>query len=93
MRSATWKLSHTLKNLVLINAQTIVLFYTFSLALTQPRLYSDFGFPHTRAPYIGLLLFQFLYSPIQHVTQFLMHVASRRFEYEGGRVCGAVGQG
>lgn len=91
-----WRLNHTLKNLVLINLQTILLFYTFSLTLNQPRLYSDFGFTGAasrRAPYIGLLLFQFLYSPIAHVTQFLMHVASRRFEYEADEYAVRLGKG
>ena len=89
-----WRLWHTPKNLLLINLQTVVLFYTFSLALTQPRLYKDFGFDERkRATYVGLLLFQFLYSPVAHVTQFLMHVASRRFEYEADDYAVRLGKG
>ena len=87
-----WQLWHTPKNLLLIQLQTVFLFYTFSLATSQPRLYADFGF-HTRATYVGLLLFQFLYSPVAHVTQFLMHVASRRFEYEADEYAVRLGKG
>ena len=88
-----WKLNHSIKNLVLMQLQTAILFYTFSLTLTQPRLYSDFGFSGQRATYIGLLLFQFLYSPIAHVTQFLSHVLSRRFEYEADEYAVRLGKG
>ena len=83
---------HSIKNLVLIQLQTILLFYTFSLTLTQPRLYTDFGFT-SRATYIGLLLFQFLYSPMAHVSQFLLHVVSRRAEYEADAYAVGLGKG
>ena len=48
----------------------------------NPSMYNDFGFTDSRPTYIGLLLFSFIYSPVQHVTAFVMNIISRKFEFE-----------
>jgi STE24 endopeptidase len=59
----------------------------------NPRLYTDFGFTSARPTYIGLLLFSFIYSPVQHVTTFLMNVLSRKFEFEADEFAVKLGYG
>ena len=61
-----WQLGHTVKQLLLSQVQILLLFSLFALCVRHPRLYSDFGFAHTRAAYVGLTIFQWLFSPLQH---------------------------
>ena len=76
-----WRLNHTVKNLLVTQVQTFLLFWLFGQTLHHPSLAMNFGFS-TSSTYISLLIFQFLYSPIAHLTSFLMNVLSRRFEFQ-----------
>jgi STE24 endopeptidase len=76
-----WKLNHNLKNLILAQLSTLLQFWTFGQVMNTSSLYRDFGFEHS-STMIGLMLFQFLYSPINHMFSFLMNVLSRQFEFE-----------
>ena len=88
-----WRLNHTVKNLALLQLQTLSLFWLFGQTLHRPQLYRDFGFGGTRSTYVGLLIFQFLFSPIAHVSAFLMNVVSRRFEYQADAYAVQLGYG
>ena len=61
-----WKLSHTLKNFIVVELNLFASLYLFSLFMNDGDLYTSFGFD-TQPRIIGLLLFQFVYSPVGHV--------------------------
>ena len=78
-----WALNHTVKVLVISQAQIFILFYVFSQFINNKALYESFGFT-TMPVLIGLFLFQLIYAPVETVTTFLMNVLSRKHEFEAG---------
>eukprot|EP00808_Paulinella_micropora_P025824 g38423.t1 len=76
-----WKKNHTLKMMAVTQLHLLVTFWCFGRVMHDPDLFQAFGF-QTRATLIGLLLFVFLFSPMDHLTGFLMHILSRKFEFE-----------
>ncbi|GAB5356896.1 hypothetical protein AAMO2058_000327800 [Amorphochlora amoebiformis] len=78
-----WKLSHTIKNLCIIAIQMLAMLWLFSRFVGNEDLYKAFGFESTKnATFIGLMLFQSVYSPIGHVIGLLMNMWSRKCEFE-----------
>lgn len=88
-----WKLNHTVKNLVAAQINFLGMFWLAGHLIHEPRLYHDFGFHHTQATYIGLLLFSFVFSPLSHLIQFAQHVLSRRFEFQADAFAVELGYG
>ena len=86
-----WKLKHT--PVLLVSSMTILLLqlsaYTF--ISNSSGLFEDFGFHTTKPAFIGLLLFQYIISPIDVVIEFLSNMLSRLFEFQADRF--AVDQG
>eukprot|EP00457_Paulinella_chromatophora_P006758 gb/GEZN01006777.1/.p1 GENE.gb/GEZN01006777.1/~~gb/GEZN01006777.1/.p1 ORF type:complete len:474 (-),score=45.71 gb/GEZN01006777.1/:198-1595(-) len=76
-----WKKNHTLKIMAINQVQITIVFWGFGRVMHDAALYEAFGFK-TQATLIGLLLFGFLFSPADHVLNFLMHILSRKFEFE-----------
>ena len=63
-----WKLSHTLKNLVIGQVNLFLCFLVFALLIKRVELFEAFGF-NTQPTMIGLLIiFQFVFSPYNEVT-------------------------
>jgi STE24 endopeptidase len=89
-----WALNHTIKGLILSQIQMLIMFYIFGKLMKQPALFTDFGFKGPSRPtYIGLLFFQCIYSPIQHVLSFLMNVVSRTHEFQADAYGTKLGYG
>lgn len=93
-----WSLNHNLKNLIIIQINTLITFRLFASVQYNTVLFESFGFYNNTSQssiFIGLLLFQFIYSPISHLTGLLMHILSRHFEYEADKygVIQGFGQG
>jgi len=76
-----YKMSHVLKNIILVQAHFLAFMYLFGLSMTSAPLFKAFGFS-TRPALIGLMLFSFIYAPFEHAFSFAMHVVSRHFEYQ-----------
>ncbi|ORX62358.1 hypothetical protein DM01DRAFT_1077349 [Hesseltinella vesiculosa] len=76
-----WKMSHTLKLLVVTQLYTVTMFWFFSFFIHNAKFYRDFGF-HTTPVLIGFVLFQCIYAPVDSTISFLMHVYQRKNEYE-----------
>jgi len=77
-----WKLSHTLKNLVIAEVHIFVSFFLFSQFINWDTMYTSFGFT-TKPTLIGLtLFFMFIMSPIDSILSFLTNMLSRRFEFQ-----------
>jgi len=89
-----WKLNHTVKGLLLAQAQMLALFWGFGQMIHRAELYEDFGMPKGATPvYIGMLFFQCVYSPVQHVLSFLFNVVSRKHEFEADAFAADLGYG
>ncbi|CAG8434279.1 1770_t:CDS:2 [Ambispora gerdemannii] len=78
-----WYLNHTVKVLAIAQVQMFTLFFLFSQFINNTALYQSFGFD-TKPTLIGFILFQYIYSPIDHVVSFLMNILSRKHEFEAG---------
>ncbi|XP_013399811.1 CAAX prenyl protease 1 homolog [Lingula anatina] len=77
-----WKLNHVLKNLVIGQVNTFLLFMVFAFLINRKELFTGFGFD-TQPTLIGLLIiFQFIFSPYNELLSFFMTVLSRRYEFQ-----------
>jgi len=76
-----WNYSHMLKMLFITEIHTFILLYLFSLFIHTQELYNSFGF-HDKPIIIGFILFSLVYSPIENIMSFFMHVISRKHEFE-----------
>ncbi|KAI9201824.1 peptidase family M48-domain-containing protein [Polychytrium aggregatum] len=76
-----WKMSHILKILAISQVQLFGIFYLFSRVINHTPLYSAFGFD-TKPIIIGFLLFQYIYTPVESISGFLMNLLSRKHEFE-----------
>jgi len=85
-----WKKSHTLTNMFIAFGYYLVFFYIFGKTLNTPDLYKSFGFEKQSA-FVGLVLFSYIYSPVEHTFGFIMNLISRSFEFQADAF--AVAQG
>ena len=76
-----WKKKHLLKQVVLLEALSFVVFYAVSKFMDWPLLYQTFGFQESD-PYVGLFLIGALLSPLSYFAQPLESAISRKFERE-----------
>lgn len=88
-----WKLSHTLKNLIIGQVNLFLCFMVFALLINRTELFEAFGFS-TQPTIIGLLIiFQFIFSPYNELLSFCMTWLSRRFEFQADAFALAMGRG
>mmetsp|Transcript_13881 Transcript_13881/g.35429 ORF Transcript_13881/g.35429 Transcript_13881/m.35429 type:complete len:424 (+) Transcript_13881:3-1274(+) len=85
-----WKYSHTLKMLLINQVYIFVFLFTFSYALYEHSLYAAFGFDQPAAM-IGIMLFSYIYSPMDHAFHFVMNMLSRRFEFQADEFASHLG--
>jgi len=76
-----WKKGHTIKNLIIAEIYSFIFFYAFGQTLNNKDMYLSFGF-QPRPIFIGLLLFSFIYGPIEHLFGFFLNMISRVFEFQ-----------
>ena len=76
-----YKYKHNIKGMIAAFAQTVLMFYLFSLFINNPNLFLAFNIKHTSI-YCSLLLFSFLYSPINMLFSLLTNKISRNFEFQ-----------
>ncbi|MFB3885101.1 MAG: M48 family metallopeptidase [Thermodesulfobacteriota bacterium] len=76
-----WKKKHLLKEVLLLEFLSLLVFYAVSEFLVWPLLYQTFGFQEP-IPYVGLFLIGMLLSPLAYFAQPLESAISRRFERE-----------
>ncbi|KAF9927734.1 CAAX prenyl protease 1 [Linnemannia zychae] len=77
-----WACNHTIQMLVFGQIQLFAVFYLFSQFINNKAMYISFGFKNSTPTLIGFLLFQFLYSPVESILQFLVNMNSRRNEFQ-----------
>jgi STE24 endopeptidase len=77
-----WHFNHVLSNMIIVQVQLAAIFYLFSLLIKLPSLYVQFGFIHETPVFIGFLLFQFVYSPMDSIMTFLINSMTRSKEFQ-----------
>jgi STE24 endopeptidase len=76
-----WKKRHVLKQIVILEMLSFVIFYAVARMLDWPLLYRTFGFQGS-VIYVGLFLVGALLSPLGYFAQPLESAISRKFERE-----------
>jgi len=76
-----YKMKHTRTSLLAGLLQTGIMFFVFSLLQGNPALYQALN-AQSPGLHLELLTFGLLYSPVSAVTGILMHIVSRKHEYE-----------
>ncbi|KAJ3072171.1 CAAX prenyl protease 1 [Podochytrium sp. JEL0797] len=77
-----WQKSHILAKLAISQLQLFLVFYTFSHFIHSSPMYTAFGFPNEHPVMIGLVLFSYIYQPIDSLSSFLSNYVSRVHEFE-----------
>jgi len=62
--------------------QLFAVFYLFSQFINNVDMYTSFGFMDSTPIFIGFILFQYLYSPVESVISFITNMISRRYEFQ-----------
>jgi len=78
------KKRHILQGMIISILHTGVLFFLLSLFLGSPGLYEAF-YMEQQSIYAGLLFFGLLYTPIELLLSVVLHVVSRKNEYQADR--------
>jgi len=76
-----YKLKHIMKGLLISTLHTGVVFYLLSIFVSHKPLFDAFFMDHISI-YAGLIFFGMLYSPVEIILSILMHLFSRKNEYE-----------
>lgn len=85
-----WKLSHTLYSFFLIQVLTLLQFGGYTLVRNSKDLFLSFGFD-TQPVFIGLMIFQHIVIPFQHVVSFCQNLVSRAFEFQADAFANSLG--
>jgi len=78
------KRGHVVQGIVVSLCYTFLLLYLMSFFLSYAPLFSAFAVSHTSV-YIGLVLFQLLFSPVDTFMQIALTMRSRANEFEADR--------
>lgn len=82
-----YKRRHIVKSLVLGVVHSAIIFFLLSVFLNHRGLFDAFHMAETSV-YAGLVFFGLLYSPIEWVLSILLHMQSRKHEFEADRFAG-----
>jgi len=85
-----YKHKHTVKNMVISLATTLLLFYLLGIFLKSDALSQALGAPEARF-HLNVLAFGILYSPLSLVIDLLSNVLSRKYEYQADKYAADYG--
>lgn len=78
-----WYYSHMVKNLLIMQANIIFMFFMFGVLMKKNEIFAAFGFVDYQPVLIKLyIVFTFIFSPFNEIQSFLMNVLSRHFEFQ-----------
>ncbi|KAL4722925.1 zinc metalloprotease [Fusarium chlamydosporum] len=77
-----WKLGHTTSLFGISQAHSFYIFLLFSVFINNHSLYSSFGFLKEHPIIVGFILFSDALAPMDLVINLLMHIVSRKFEFQ-----------
>ena len=84
-----YKKRHIIQGTVISVAHMGLLFYLLSVFIHHPGLFEAFYLEHSSV-YAGLVVFGMLYSPVEMVLSVVVHMISRRNEYQSDRYAAAT---
>ncbi len=76
-----YKHHHLLKMIGASILQTGIMFFFLSLVINNKGLFAAFGMDHVSI-YASLIFFGFLFTPVNLITSIVLHIFSRRHEFE-----------
>ena len=79
-----YKKKHTLQGMIIGILHTGIIFFLLSVFLGSPGLYQAFYMDY-QSIYAGLLFFGLLYTPVELLLSMVLHMVSRKNEYEADR--------
>jgi len=79
-----YKKKHIIQGMVISIAHMGVMFYVLSFFVRTPGLFQAFSMEHISV-YAGLIFFGMLFTPIEFLLSLLMHILSRKNEFEADR--------
>lgn len=79
-----FKKKHIRDGVILSIMELALMFFLMSIFLSRQGLFEAF-FVEETSIYVGLVLFSLLYSPLQLILSILLHLWSRKNEYEADR--------
>jgi STE24 endopeptidase len=79
-----WANWDTTRQLLIAEVYLFAFFLTFSTFIENGSLYRSFGFFSEKPVLVGLLLFNDVWQPVDHVIKWAMQTISRRNEYSAG---------
>jgi STE24 endopeptidase len=79
-----YKKHHIIQGIAISLLHTGVLFYLLSVFIHHPGMFEAFYLVHPSI-YAGLIVFGMLYAPVEMVLSVLVHMISRRNEYQADR--------
>ncbi|EPZ36837.1 Peptidase M48 domain-containing protein [Rozella allomycis CSF55] len=78
-----WKLSHTMRRIVISQGIFFLNLYVLSQFILNEYIFNLFGFYGKTYPVVlGFIFFQYVSSPVDHMLNFAMNIVSRKHEYE-----------
>lgn len=86
-----YKKKHTYSSMILSILQTGIMFYVFSIFVSNPELSKALG-SGIMSFQLGLIAFGILYSPISMILGIAMNILSRKNEYEADNFAKKYGQ-
>lgn len=84
-----WSVPRT--GLTMSQAHFFYIFALFSVFVNNGSLYADFGFAKQHPIIVGFLLFSDILGPMDNVIKLLMHILSRRFEFQADAFANKLG--
>uniref|UniRef100_A0A0N5ALC2 CAAX prenyl protease n=1 Tax=Syphacia muris TaxID=451379 RepID=A0A0N5ALC2_9BILA len=89
-----WSLSHSIYNLIITEANLLLLLVMFSYFYKARSLYEAFGFHDSTPTIIGLIIvFQFITAPYNEIISFLITMLTRRMEFAADAYSVKLGYG
>lgn len=79
-----YKKKHIIQGMVISVAHMGVMLYLLSLFVSERGLFDAFLMEHTSI-YAGMIFFGMLFSPIEFLLSYLMHILSRRNEFQADK--------
>lgn len=86
-----WALSHMPRRLIAAQVHLLAMFYLFGFFMREKAFYYSFGFTQTQPIIVGLLLFQYIFTPVEMFAGFLMSWQSRQHEFEADAFAHSLG--
>lgn len=88
-----WQYNHVFKNLAITQVNLFLQFFAFGFLFKFPELYRAFNFTDEQPIIIGLIIIlQFIFSPYNTITSFLLTMLSRKFEFQADYYAKSLGK-